>query len=206
VYARSTTINAQPASIDAGVAHVRDEVLPALNQLDGFVGLSMMVDRGSGRCIATSAWADEDAMRESAGQVGPIRSRAAEMLGGSPEVEEWDIAVMHRDHPTHDGACVRTAWLQTDPAGVDAAIDVYKMDALPRIEGLDGFCSASFMVNRATGRAVSSACFESRAAMEASREAANQIRTAGTNKANATILDVDEFDLTLAHLRVPEMA
>jgi hypothetical protein len=62
------------------------------------------------------------------------------------------------------------------------------------------------MVNRSTGRAVSSACFESRAAMDASREAANQIRTAGTRKANASILDVAEFDLALAHLRVPEMA
>ncbi|MDT5106825.1 MAG: hypothetical protein QOI25_4338, partial [Mycobacterium sp.] len=66
VYARSTTINAQSGSIDAGIAHIRDEVLPALRQLDGFVGLSLMVDRDSGRCIATTAWANEDAMRESA--------------------------------------------------------------------------------------------------------------------------------------------
>ena len=206
VYARSTTIKAQLPSIDAGIAHIRDEVLPALQQLDGFVGLSMMVDRGSGRCIATSAWASEDAMRESADQVGPIRNRAAEILGGSAEVEEWDIAVMHRDHPTHDGAGIRTAWFQTDPAGVDAAIDIYKTDALPRTEELDGFCSASFMVNRSTGRAVSSVCFESRAAMEASRETADRIRTAGTGRANATVLEVCEFDLALAHLRVPEMA
>ena len=64
MYARSTTINAQSGSIDAGIAHIRDEVLPALRELDGFVGLSLMVDRDSGRCIATTAWANEDAMRE----------------------------------------------------------------------------------------------------------------------------------------------
>ena len=178
MYARSTTIQADQSSIDAGAAHVRDEVLPALKQLDGFIGLSMMVDRESGRCIATSAWQNEDAMRASADQVQPVRNRAAEILGGSPEVEEWEIAVMHRDHPTHEGACVRSAWLQTDPGGVDGLIDTYKMGALPQIEGLDGFCSASFMVNRASGRAVSSTCFESRAAMEASREQAepDQVR------------------------------
>jgi heme-degrading monooxygenase HmoA len=206
VYARSTTIKAQLASIDAGIAHMRDEVLPALKKLDGFVGLSLMVDRDSGRCIATSAWETEDAMRESATQVGPVRSRAAEILGGTSEVEEWDIAVMHRDHPSHEGACVRSGWLQVDPNGIDAAVDIYKTEALPQIEELNGFCSASFMVNRTTGRAVSSACFESRAAMEASREAASQIRTAGTTKAHATVLDVGEFDLAVAHLRVPEMA
>jgi heme-degrading monooxygenase HmoA len=206
VYARSTTIKAQPASIDAGIAHVRDEVLPALKELEGFVGLSMMVDRESGRCIATSAWASEDAMRASADQVGPIRNRAAEILGGSPQGEEWDIAVMHREQPTHEGACVRTAWLRTDPGGVDTLIDTYRTEALPQIEELDGFSSASFLVNRTTGRAVSSACFESRTAIDASRETANQIRTAGTRKANATVLDVTEFELAVAHLRVPEMA
>jgi heme-degrading monooxygenase HmoA len=205
VYARSTTINAQPVSIDAGIAHIRDEVLPALRELEGFVGLSMMLDRESGRCIATSAWANDDAMRASAGGVEPIRRRAAEILGGSPEVEDWDIAVMHRDHPTHEGACVRSAWLQTDPSGIDTLIDTYSMEALPQIEELDGFCSASFMVNRTTGRAVSSTCFESRAAMDAGREAASRIRTAGTRKADATVLDVGEFGLAVAHLRVPEM-
>ena len=205
VHARSTTIQAQPASIDAGIAHVRDEVLPALKQLDGFIGLSMMVDRESGRCIATSAWQSEDAMRASADQVQPVRNRAAEILGGSPEVAEWEITVMHRDHPTHEGAYVRSAWLQMDLAGLDGLSEIYKMNALPQIEQLDGFCSASFMVNRETGAAVSSACFESRAALDASREQANQIRTAGTQQAKATVLEVREFELAVAHLRVPEM-
>jgi hypothetical protein len=89
---------------------------------------------------------------------------------------------------------------------VDGVAVIYKTDALPQIERLDGFCSASFMVNRATGRAVSSACYESRAALEASREQATQIRTAGTQKAKATVLEVCEFELVVAHLRVPEMA
>jgi hypothetical protein len=206
VYARSTTIQAKAGSIDAGIAHIRDEVLPALAQLDGFVGLSLMVDRDSGRCIATSSWADSDAMRASDRQVGPIRNRAAQILGGSPDVEEWEVAVMHRDHPTGDGACVRTAWLRTDADRIDALVAAYKTEALPRIEQFEGFCSASFMVNRDAGRAVSSVCFETRAAMEGTREAANQVRTATAGRADAAVLDVAEFDLAVAHLRVPEMA
>ena len=49
VYARSTTIEAQPSSIDAGIAHVRYEVMPALQEMEGYVGLSLLVDRQSGR-------------------------------------------------------------------------------------------------------------------------------------------------------------
>jgi heme-degrading monooxygenase HmoA len=206
MYARSTTIDANRATIEAGIAHIRDEVLPALSQLSGFVGLSMMVDRESGRCIATSAWQSEDAMRASADQVQPVRNRVSEILGGRPEVEEWDIAVLHRDHPTHEGACVRAAWLQVDPARLEDAINTFKIGALPRIEGLEGFCSASFMVNRTAGRAVSSVCFESRAAMEVTREQSKQIRSAASQQVGATVLDVREFELSVAQLHVPEMA
>ena len=205
MYARSTTIQANQSSIDAGIAHVRDEVLPALKEIDGFIGLSMIVDRNSGRCIATSAWQNEEAMRASADRVQPVRGRAAEILGGSPEVAEWEIAVMHRDHPTHEGACVRSAWMRTDPAGIAGLADIYRTMALPQLEGMDGFCSASFMINRSTGQAVSSASFESRAAMDASREQMSQIRAAGTKQANATVTGVSEFDLAVAHLRVPEL-
>lgn len=206
MYARSTTMDANLSSLDAGITHVRDEVLPALMQLDGFVGLSMMVDRATGRCIATSAWQTEQAMRASAGSVEAVRNRAAEILGGSPMVEEWEIAVMHRDHPTHDGACVRSAWFQADPAQVQDAIDTFTMGALPQIESLPGFCSASFMVDRASGRAVSSVCFESRESMDAGRAQADQIRAAGSAQAKASILEVREFELAVGHLRVPELA
>lgn len=206
MFARASTIQANRSSIDMGVAHVRDEVLTALKQLDGFIGLSMMVDRESGRCIATSAWRDEETMRASAAQVEPVRNRAAATLGGDATVEEWEIAMMHRDHPTHEGACVSSAWLRTDSGRIGDLVDTYKLGVLPQIEGVGGFCSASVMVNRASGRAVMSVCFESRAAMEAGRKQAEQMTSTGAQQAGATIVDVREFELALAHLRVPEMA
>jgi hypothetical protein len=191
--------------MDAGVAHVRDEVLPALTSVPGFIGLSMMLDRETGKSIATSAWRSEHSMRDSADAVRVLRVRAAEILEGKPEVEEWEIAVMHREHPAHDEACVRSTWLQADPANMDALLDTYKLMVLPQLELMTGFCSASLMVNRISGRTVSSACFETKVDMEASRETANQIRTIAAQQSGATMLDVCEFDLALAHLRVPEM-
>ena len=41
------------ASIDDGIAYTQNEALPTLQQIDGFIGLSLLVDRTSGRCIAT---------------------------------------------------------------------------------------------------------------------------------------------------------
>jgi heme-degrading monooxygenase HmoA len=206
VYARSTTIQAQMPSIDAGIAHIRDQVMPTIQGIDGCIGLSMLVDRKSGRCIATSAWQSEESMRASEEQLRPIRGRAAEILGGSPQVDEWEIAVLHRDHRSRDGASVRATWTQVEPAQLDRGIDVFKLASLPAIEGLEGFCSASLMVNRASGRSVVSVTYDSVEAMERNRDEAATVRAAATQEAGFELLDVCEFELAVAHLRVPEMA
>ena len=205
MYARSTTIQAQPSSIDAGFAHIRDQVMPALQQIDGYVGVSLLVDRQSGRCIATSSWENDEAMRASSERVRPIRDRAAEMFGGTANVEEWDIAVLHRDHRSQEGACARVTWVKVEPDQVDQGIDFYKSLVLPDLESLEGFCSASLLVDRASGRAVSSATFDSLAAMERNRDQATAIKTARTREVGAAELDECEFELALAHLRVPEL-
>ena len=206
MYARATTIQAQPSSIDAGIAHVRGEVMPAVMGVEGCVGLSLLVDRPSGRCIATSAWQSAEAMRASQEQVRPIRDRAAELFGGNAQVNEWEIAVLHRNHQSQQGACVRATWIEGEPAQMDRAIEVFRTTSLPAIEQLEGFCSASLMVDRRSGRAVSSVTYDSHEAMERNREQAGTVRTAGAKQAGANILDVGEFELAVAHLRVPEMA
>jgi heme-degrading monooxygenase HmoA len=206
MYARSTTIQAQTSSIDDGIAHVRDTVMPVLEGLDGFIGMSLLVDRQSGRCIATSAWQTEEAMRASAEAVRSVRDRAAEILGGAAEVEEWEIAVLHRDHRSREGACVRATWVKVNPDQMDRGIDFYKTTILPALEGLDGFCSASLLVDRTSGRGVSTASFDSVEAMERDRDQLDRLRATGSQDVAAEVLDECEFELALAHLRVPEMA
>jgi heme-degrading monooxygenase HmoA len=207
VYARSTTIQAQPSSIDDGIAYVRDEVMPALMAMDGYVGLSLLVDRESGQCIATSSWETDEAMRTSTEQAAPLREQAGVRFGGGEvTVDQWEIGAMHRDHPSGDGACVRATWIKMPRDQVDRSIEFYRTSVLPSLEDLEGFCSASFMINRATGRGVSSATFDSREAMDRNQEQAKELRNARTRELGADILDVGEFELALAHLRLPEMA
>lgn len=206
MYARSTTIQAQPTSIDAGITHMRDKVMPALEAIDGCVGLSMLVDRTSGRCIATSSWESEEAMRASAESLRPMRDRAAELFGGSAQVEEWEIAAMHREHRAGEGACVRATWVKVDPNQLDGGIEFYKATLLPALEELEGFCSASLLVDRASGRGVAAATFDNAEAIEQNKDQLDGIKATGSREANAEVLDQCDFELALAHLRVPEMA
>ena len=206
MYARSTTIQAQPTSIDAGITHMRDTVMPALEAIDGCVGLSLLVDRTSGRCIVTSSWESEEAMRASAESLRPLRDRAAELFGGGAEIEEWEIAAMHREHRAGEGACVRATWVKVDPDQLDGGIEFYKTTLLPALEELEGFCSASLLVDRASGRCVAAANFDNAQALERNTEQLDRIRATGSQEANAEVLDQCDFELAVAHLRVPEMA
>ncbi|GFG64494.1 hypothetical protein MKUB_19840 [Mycobacterium kubicae] len=206
MYARSTTIQAQPLSVDIGIAHVRDVVMPALQEIDGCVGVSLLVDRQNGTCIATSAWHTLEAMRASAEQVAPIRDRAGLMFDGSLRVEEWEIASVHRDHRSREGACVRATWLKVVPDQLNRSLDFYRTAVLPEMEQLEGFCSASLMVDHpACRRAVSCSTFDSMDAMARNRDRASELRSRRVRDLGAEVLDVAEFELAIAHLRVPEL-
>jgi heme-degrading monooxygenase HmoA len=207
MYARSTTIQAQPSSIDAGVAHLRDAVMPRLQEIDGCVGMSLLADTQTGRCILTTAWETDEAMQASAEQIRPIRDRAADEFGsvGDPMVEEWEIAVLHRDHRAGEGACARATWVQLPTDQLDQGIEFYKTSVLPDLEALDGFCSASLLVNRSSGRSVSCASFDSLEAMERSRDRGTALKDEKIREVGAQELDDCEFELRLAHLRAPEL-
>ena len=96
--------------------------------------------------------------------------------------------------------------MRVDQRHMDRAIDTFRMVAMPAMESLSGFCSASLFVDRAMGHAVSNVVYDSKETMARSREAAKVIRVEAAGDAHADVLDVCEFDLAIAHLRVPEMA
>jgi hypothetical protein len=126
-------------------------------------------------------------------------------MGGPPEVDEWEVAVMHRDHPTPPGSCCRVTWMRLNHGDIDRGIELYRTAMLPEMESIAGFCSASLLVNRDAGRACNTTTYDSREALDASRERSWTIRDAGIRDAGVDVLDVVECDLVLAHLRLPEL-
>ncbi|MGY1741155.1 MULTISPECIES: hypothetical protein [unclassified Blastococcus] len=205
MHARSTNIHGDPARIDEGVAYLRDEVLPDLVKLDGSIGMSVLTDRDTGRCIIATAWTDRDAMRATAEGVRPWRHSVEHMLDSQhSDVQEWEIAVMHRDRPAGDGAGAQVTWARITPDHVDELLDAYRLNLLPRLRELPGFCSVSLLVDRRAGRTVSVTSFETRDALALVRRHARSLREQFAQATGAKIVDLHEMDLALAHLRVPE--
>jgi heme-degrading monooxygenase HmoA len=207
VYARSTTVRADASRVEEIIAFVRDDVMSTVQTMEGFVGLSILVDRGSGRWIVTSSWATEEALRASAAGVRQVRAHAVKLGGrGEAEVRDWEVAVMRRAHGTQDGACTRVVWVRGDPTRTDAAVDAFRTRILPNIEQLAGVSSVSMMVDRRDGLTAVGTTYDSRDALARAGEQARANRDEFARVIGGQIADVGEFDLVLAHLRVPETA
>jgi heme-degrading monooxygenase HmoA len=205
MYARSTTVQGNAEFIDRATVYLRDKVMPAVQGLTGFVGLSVLHDRDSGRCVATTAWATEEAMHDSESPLHALRQRYAEILGGRPEVQEWEIAVLHRLRATPDRAACRVIWSRSDPAmDQEQAMDAVRTGLIPQLDRVPGFCSMSMLVDRETGRAVTATVYETREALARATERVMQLRDEARHRTGAEITEVAQFEVGLAHLRVPE--
>jgi hypothetical protein len=195
----------RPKQIDTGISHVKDVVMPQVRSLAGCMGLSLLADRRTGLCIVTTSWESELAMRATAQTMKPIRAAAAEAFGGETTYDEWEIAYLHRDHRSGDGACARVTWCEADPGQLGRVVDAFRLATMPQLEDLPGFCSASVLINRAVGRCCLTVSYDSPEAMKSSRERAMGLRDDLARDTRLELTDVEEFELVLAHLDVPEL-
>ena len=204
MYARVTTIDADRQLLDAGAGYVRDEAMPMARRAEGCLGLSMLADRATGRCIVTTSWQDEEAVRASRADIAAFRDGTAGALGGEPRVEEWQIAAMHRVHEQHSGACSRVTWLRTAPGAVQRAVDAVRLSLMPKLDDLPGFCSVSVLTRPEDATAVATVSYDSWADLQEAAEGAREFREEFAPSLGIEVLDSADVDLLVAHLRVPE--
>jgi heme-degrading monooxygenase HmoA len=94
MYARVTTLESPPDKIDDATRHVREQVLPQLQQMDGFKGFVALGDRQSGKLLGVAFWESEEVLRATEEAVAGVRSGAAEAAGGSVAgVEQYEVHV-----------------------------------------------------------------------------------------------------------------
>ena len=206
MYARTTTITAEPKRMHEGIADVRDHVMPAVAEMDGYTGLSMLVDRTSGRCIVTTGWTTAQALAGSREKVTEMRRRAADRFGTrDTQVQEWEIATLHRLHSATDDSCARVLWSRTDPTVLDETLDAFRREIVPRMDDLPGFCSLSLLVDRRTGHGSVTTVYADRAALDATRDTVSAMRDEFTGERGVMVTEEAEFEVVLHSLRVPEL-
>jgi quinol monooxygenase YgiN len=95
MHARVSHITGSTENVDAGIDNFRNNALPAIRNEPGCSGGIMLVDRDTGKAMAITLWADEEAMRASEQRANELRAQAADAMGAgeAPAVERYEVAV-----------------------------------------------------------------------------------------------------------------
>jgi heme-degrading monooxygenase HmoA len=84
-----------PERIDQALRDFEREQVPAFEQLKGFEGVAVMVDRGAGKAAAITYWATQDDMRESDKLADQARAQAIETAQPrrEPIVDHYEVVL-----------------------------------------------------------------------------------------------------------------
>jgi heme-degrading monooxygenase HmoA len=94
MHARMTTMEGSSERLAEGLREIREDVLPQLQQQDGFKGFVVFDNRQSGELIGFSLWESEQAMQASEEVGERTRREAAETMSDTIErVERYEVAL-----------------------------------------------------------------------------------------------------------------
>ena len=82
MYARLTTLEGPTDRMDDAIRYTQEQVLPQLQQMDGFKGFIALGDRHSGKVRGLALWESEEALRATEEAASRIRGGVAEATGG----------------------------------------------------------------------------------------------------------------------------
>jgi heme-degrading monooxygenase HmoA len=95
VHARVVHFAGTGEGLERGIAAYREQVLPYVREVTGFRGHTLLVDRGSGRALSITFWADEDTLLEYEATAERFRTLLAETWRTPvTDLESYEVALL----------------------------------------------------------------------------------------------------------------
>jgi|SRR5215207_3985714 len=91
-----------PERIDQALREFEQEQLPAFEQLHGFEGVTVMVDRNAGKAAAITYWESQHDMRESDKLADRARAQAVQTAQPTrePIIDHYEVVMSKSRAPT----------------------------------------------------------------------------------------------------------
>jgi heme-degrading monooxygenase HmoA len=94
MFARVSTYQGSPDELEDDIRDTTENIVPAVEQIPGSLGLYVLVNRESGRSMSITLWESEAALRESEQAADRIRDASAERHQETiVSVERFEVAV-----------------------------------------------------------------------------------------------------------------
>jgi heme-degrading monooxygenase HmoA len=163
--------------MDAGVAFLRDKVVPELKGQKGFRGLTASGNRTTGDFGILGLWDSLEDLNASDSAVSKLRQEAMAAIGGEISVETMEQMVGEVARPQDlVGSPLRIVRVKMDPAKVDDHVAFFRSDVLPELKAAPGFLAVRNMVDRSTGEGVVGTIWADDDSMKASEATAEERR------------------------------
>jgi heme-degrading monooxygenase HmoA len=205
MFARITWFQRSPDRIEEGITTYRQQAVPALSALQGFMGAAMLVDRGTGAGVTVNYWDSAESMQASEETGATLRAGAVEGGIKFGEIDRFEMVIQERTAPAKANTFVRVNDLQGSPGKVDDVVHLVR-EALPVLRAQRGFRALLMGANRQTGRMVVSSSWETAADREASDAAMQERRRQAGQLAGDENVKVELYETVFAEVKQAALA
>src|SRR5919112_3257706 len=116
MHARVTTMEGSSERLDEGLREIREDVVPQLQQQDGFKGFVVFDNRQSGKLVGFSLWESEQAMQASEEVADRTRRESAQTMSDTiAGIERYEVALFEVPSAGPVGAVTDTVGGVTEP-------------------------------------------------------------------------------------------
>ncbi len=97
MFARVSTYQGEPGSVEEATRVAREKILPAARELEGFAGVLILDDSSTGKSMSITLWQTEQALKASEEAANRLRAQSATEAGAQIlGVERYEVSIDER--------------------------------------------------------------------------------------------------------------
>jgi hypothetical protein len=201
--ARVNLITADPDRMADTIGYIKTSVRPAVDGMDGSLGLSLYANAEIGVAVLESFWESRKALIHSEQLAAPRRTDVVHRAVGTVSVERYRVPVYEREAPLDTAVGLRLTRMDVDTGRIEDAVECFGATVVPRLaDAGGGFCGALLLVDWDSGHSISETMWDSQKALVASRGEAAAVRVETVQSTGAVIRAVEEYDLVFSTARI----
>ena len=201
MYVRITTAEGAK-DIEAGVAFLRDEIVPQLEQQKGFRGLSLSGNRETGEISVLTIWETESDLQASESATEKMRTDALKALGAGPAtIEHFEEALSEVGTvPPGPGSRLQVRRVKIAPDRVDENLAFFRANVLPELKAVPGFQAVRQVINRQSGEGAVGTVWADDASLRAAEKQTEARRSTAADR-GVTFGEVSYREILYATMR-----
>lgn len=196
MYARTIYAVGDPARIDHSLEALSTEAPKLLADSPGYRSFGLFADRAQGKIAMASWWETEHDRADSDTQLSRRREELLTPFVDSTLVGDAEVLAFATGRDVTAAGAFRLGRFMIDPDRIDDLVAQYTR-ALPRIQGMAGFCGGAMLIDREHGTGSVGTLFTDRDTLAASRTPQSAARREAARETGMCVMCLEELDVVL---------